>query len=142
MVQKYVELSQKKKKRKTHTVRNERSMIRNEKATRRLYIGWKHQTKQGLYKVVPASKGGGQQVLDVPKQCSHSDLVKLVCDCYFPNGYSKWQGLHLKNLMFFIGNFTGEEVPTMEGNFTFAKYVLMQPSTPMRLYLHTGTVSD
>ncbi|XP_053388509.1 uncharacterized protein LOC128551637 [Mercenaria mercenaria] len=104
VVEKYVELSQPRKKKK---VRNEkRNILRNEKPTRRLYIGWKHKAT-GHFKIVSASKGGGQRLLDVRKDSSYTELVKLICDCYFPNGYSKWQGLSINDVTYFIGNFTG-----------------------------------
>jgi hypothetical protein len=140
VVDKFRELSQSRKKRRA--VHNEkRNINRNEKLTRRLYVGWKHQTKAtGSFKVVSASKGGGQQTLDVRKESSYTELVKLICDCYFPNGYSKWQDLNLNDVTYFIGNFTGEPVPTMDGDFTFAKYLSKQASYPVRLYLHTETV--
>ena len=120
-----------------------RNINRNEKPTKRLYVGWKHQTKvTGSFKVVSAGKGGGQQALDVRKESSFTELVKLICDCYFPNGYSKWQDLSLNDVTYFIGNFTGEPVLTMDGEFTFYKYLSNQASCPVRLYLHTETVSD
>ncbi|XP_053372911.1 uncharacterized protein LOC123560267 [Mercenaria mercenaria] len=128
VVEKYIELSQPRKKKE---VRNgKRNIIRNEKPTRCLYIGWKHKAT-GHFKIVSASKGGGQRLLDVRKDSSYTELVKLICDCYFPNGYSKWQDLSINDITYFIGNFTGEPVPTMDGNFTFSKYMSTQASFPM-----------
>lgn len=140
VVNKFVELSQPKKK-KGAARNSKRNANRNEKLTRRLYVGWKHQANAAqAFKVVTASKGGGQQTLDVPKDSSYSEVLKLICDIYFPQGYSKWQNLNLRDVTYFIGNFTGEPLPTMEGRFTLLKYLSQVSSSPVRLYLHTQTV--
>ena len=82
-------------------------------------------------------------MLDIDKNSSYAELVQMIVERYFPQGKSKWQNLDINELTYFVGTYTGEPVPSMEetGGFTVAKYFDLLKAYPVRLYLHTQSVS-
>lgn len=111
----------------------------NTKLTRRVYLGWKHEIKPGIYKLIPASKGGGQQILDVHKDLDYCSLHKEVRDIFFPNGISQAQNLKIEEIKSHLASFSGSNLPNFddEGGFTVGKYFRNVKSCPVRMYLHT-----
>jgi hypothetical protein len=115
-----------------------RNEPKNEKPTRRIYVGWKHLTSN-VYKIVTVKDGGGQQVIDVNKDSDLEQLKEIILNIYFPNGRSEVKCLELNELGYFIASFSGQQLPGLEefGGFTVGSYCRFVKSSPVRLYLHT-----
>lgn len=109
------------------------------KATRRLYIGWKHEIRLGTFKLVSASRGGGQQIIDSNKEFDYSSLLKEIKEIYFPNGISLEQNMKIDDISCYLASFSGAALPKMEdeGGFTVGKYFKSLKTSPVRIYLHT-----
>ncbi|XP_033756612.1 uncharacterized protein LOC117339234 isoform X2 [Pecten maximus] len=114
------------------------------KLTRRLYVGWKHEVRQGIYKLVSASKGGGQQVLDLHRDTSKAELMREVLTLFFPGGQSLAQNVTSDEVNYHLASFSGAPIPDMdgEGGFTVGKYVSHIKTSPIRIYLHTQKKTD
>jgi hypothetical protein len=44
----------------------------------------------------------------VEKNSSYAELVQKIVENYFPHGTSKWQNLHINELTYYVGIYTGE----------------------------------
>lgn len=110
------------------------------KLTRRLYVGWKHSIRAGVYKLISASKGGGQQIVDFNKDLTLNQLISEITDIFFPNGMSEAQDLRLDALDVHLASFSGSPIQETDENgesFTVGNYFRKMKSTPVRIYLHT-----
>lgn len=110
------------------------------KLTRRLYVGWKHSIRAGVYKLISASKGGGQQIVDFNKDLTLNQLISEITDIFFPNGMSEAQDLRLDALDVHLASFSGSPIQETDENgesFTVGNYFRKMKPTPVRIYLHT-----
>lgn len=125
-----------KSKKKVKTMKNQ---VRNEKPSRKIYLGWKHSTELGPYSIMKTKDGGGQQILDVAKETTYQELVDLISGIYFPRGVSQSKGLQISDLDIFIASFNGTGIleQTSETEFTVGLYFKKIKSTPVRMYLHS-----
>ncbi|XP_069133144.1 uncharacterized protein [Argopecten irradians] len=129
---------QKKRVRRTNTTRKDDER----KSTRRIYVGWKHMVKGNAYQLISASKGGGQHILDIEKDCNKDQLLSQILGVFLPNGRSVAQNIILEEVHSHLATFSGEALPQMPGGFTVGKYVGGVKTHPIRIYLHTEKKSD
>jgi hypothetical protein len=81
-------------KRKNGSRNMRRNDVKLEKQTHRVYIGWKQQDKKGAFKIIPINKGGGTQILDVPKKYIQRD-DKYNMQLLLPWWFKSVAGTHL-----------------------------------------------
>lgn len=115
------------------------------KLTRRLYVGWKHSIRAEVYKLISASKGGVQQIVDFNKDLTLDQLIwEIITDIFF----SKWDvgapGFKTgclrcaSGILFWLPNSRDRRE---WGVFYSWKLFKKMKSTPVRIYLHTELVS-
>ena len=93
--------------------------IKKNKLTRRLYVGWKHAINKNVFKIITASKGGGQHVMDLNKDLTLSELTKEITEVFFPNGVSEAQNIRIAEVDFYIAAFSGEKLVHVDGDGNF-----------------------
>ena len=116
----------------------------NKKSTLRLYVGWKHMDNS-KFKLISASKGGGQWKIDVERHANLNQLATTIKTIYFPDGLNRETGLYIKDLEEYVATFSGQELKnTLQTRslFTVEKFVSMYPFHPVRIYLHTCLMKE
>ena len=86
----------------------------------------KHRIRTSAHQLVSAGKGGGQQVSDLDKTMTLSELKNNVVNIYFPNGKSIFNNHSLVDLNTYMANFAGvgvkEVVPHIDGDWNGGLY--------------------
>lgn len=89
--------------------------------------------------LVSASKGGGQQILDVRRDSTLTELEQQLLNTYLTDGENIAQQFKVSELEFHLATFNGSLLPdTIEGMpFTLELYCDKLATYPVRVYLPT-----
>ena len=96
--------------------------------------------KAGVFQLVHPSKGGGQQVQDVDKECNLETLKDTLLQTYFPNGVCIANGnMKREDILANVVSYAGHELLTTinDQEFTVGLYCDSRKSNPTRIYLQT-----
>ena len=119
------------------------SLSRNKKCTRKVELGWLHNSSGGdnNFKLVRLKEGGGVRLVDIPKSASKDEIIQIGQELFFPGGKCNFGSTNEMEVDLFT--FKKEKVSTflddreVQLEFTLGSYIDSFKLSKVRLYLST-----